>query len=101
MNKLEFNDLMAKTIVYMITNNYCEGKDNILNVIEKFREYTTEFEISKSYEECIAVACTRIEILSDLLLMKKLKNNREDLNSLIEVLEEETKNLKHIAKEVK
>lgn len=94
------DDLLSKMLVMEISKNYCEDKETIQDLINNFKKYTNEIDKSEDYETCIGKVAGRIDVLSSLLAMKKLKNNREDMFTLIEVLEKEIENLKIIAKEV-
>lgn len=94
------DSLLEKMLVISITKNYHEDKETIQDVINNFKRYTDEMDKSEDYETCIGKVTGRIETLSNLLSMKKLKDNREDIFTLITVLENEIENLKVIAKEV-
>lgn len=94
------DDLLSKMLVMEISKNYCEDKETIQDLINNFKKYTNEMDKSEDYETCIGNVAGKIYVLSTLLAMKKLKNNREDIFTLIEVLEKEIENLKIIAKEV-
>lgn len=93
-------DLLLEIALGETIEHYCEDKETIEDLINIFKKCTNEMDKSEDYENCIAKVVTRISLLSDLLLMKKLKNNRDDMFPLIEVLEKEVENLKIIAKEV-
>lgn len=92
------DSLLEKMLVMEITKNYCEDKETIQDVIKNLKKYTNGMDKSEDYETCIGKVIGRISTLSNLLAMKKLKDNREDMLTLITVLEIE--NLKVIAKEV-
>ena len=94
------DSLLKKMLVMEISENYCEDKETIQDLINNFKKYTNEMDKSEDYESCIGKVTGRIETLSNLLAMKKLKDNREDIFTLITVLENEIENLKIIAKEV-
>lgn len=94
------DSLLEKMLVMEITKNYCEDKETIQDVIKNLKKYTNETDKSEDYNTCICKVTGRISILSNLLAMKKLKDNREDIFTLITVLENEIENLKVIAKEV-
>lgn len=94
------NSLLEKMLVMEISKNYCEDKETIQDLINNFKKYTNEMDKSEDYESCISKVTGRIKTLSNLLAMKKLKDNREDIFTLITVLENEIENLKIIAKEV-
>lgn len=94
------NSLLEKMLVMEISKNYCEDKETIQDVVNNLKKYTNEMDKSEDYATCIAKVAGRIETLSNLLAMKKLKDNREDIFTLITVLENEIENLKIIAKEV-
>lgn len=94
------DSLLNKMIIMEISKNYCEDKETIQDVINKFKKYTNEMNKTEDYETCIGKVTGRIDVLSTLLGMKKLKENREDIYALITVLENEIENLKFIAKEV-
>lgn len=94
------DSLLEKMLVMEITKNYCEDKETIQDVIKNLKKYTNEMDKSEDYETCIGKVIDRISTLSNLLAMKKLKDNREDMLTLISLLESEIENLKYIAKEV-
>nr|DAS26848.1 MAG TPA: hypothetical protein [Caudoviricetes sp.] len=94
------DSLLEKMLVMEITKNYCEDKETIQDVIKNLKKYTNGMDKSEDYETCIGKVIGRISTLSNLLVMKKLKDNREDMLTLITVLENEIENLKVIAKEV-
>lgn len=94
------DSLLEKMLVIEITKNYCEDKETMQDVIKNLKKYTNEMDKSEDYNTCICKVTGRISILSNLLAMKKLKDNREDIFTLITVLENEIENLKVIAKEV-
>lgn len=94
------DSLLEKMLIMEITENYCKDKETIQDVVNNFKKYTNEMDKSEDYETCIGNVAGQIEILSNLLVMKKLKDNREDIFTLITVLENEIENLKVIAKEV-
>lgn len=94
------DSLLEKMLVMEITKNYCEDKETMQDVIKNLKKYTNEMDKSEDYNTCICKVTGRISILSNLLAMKKLKDNREDIFTLITVLENEIENLKVIAKEV-
>ena len=94
------DSLLEKMLVMEIIKNYSEDKETMQDVIKNLKKYTNEMDKSEDYNTCICKVTGRISILSNLLAMKKLKDNREDIFTLITVLENEIENLKVIAKEV-
>ncbi len=87
-------------IADIIVNKYLEN-NNIDEMIEKFNEITCHLDKIQDYEENIGNVGGRIAVLSILMCFKPLKDNREHLNKLIDILEEEVANLRYISKEVK
>lgn len=94
------NELAHKFIVMDITKDYCTGNATIEDVKNKFDEFTEQMNKEESYTECIGKVSANIELLSSIICMKKLKENRNDLYTIILLLERELENLKVICTEV-
>ena len=96
------DDLMEQRFAIMnITEDYLENDGSFDEMIEKYNDITYKADLNEDYQECIAKSTGRVAVLSDMLAMKKLENNREDLYKIIKLLEDEVFTLYKICEEVK
>jgi hypothetical protein len=95
------DNLLQKMLLLEISKEYCEDNETIQDVVTKFKKYTNEMDKSEDYTTCMSKVSANIETLSNLLCMKKLEHNKNDIYELITLLEKEIENLKIIAKEDK
>ena len=94
-------NMLKKMTVIAISKDYISGKDTINDLIKKFNNYVKPInQVPNNYDSKMSNYGTKIEILSDILCMKKLKDNRADALVLVNLLREITDELEHVIKEV-
>ena len=93
--------IMNNTTRDLITDKYINGDETIEQLKTNFKKtFKNIDEIEDNFAEQIGFITNKIEIFSDIMCMKKLKDNREDALKLVGLLEELTEELKRVIKEV-
>lgn len=94
-------DMLQHFILATISNKYCENKETIEDVIKNYNEAIKDVNKGVGYVDKLGHVLTRIDMLSELFSMKKLKDHRDDALKLLDVLKQETDKLEKIIKEEK
>lgn len=95
-------EMFKKVLIYEISHDYCENEDTIDDLINKFNKHTKPSDTrTDSHEDKLNIISHKIDILNDLLFMKKLHSNKADAQKLLVVLESLVNDLKELFKEAK
>lgn len=94
-------DEIRKLIAMDVSMDYVTGKDTINDVINNINEAVISIDKKdNTYYDLSCNYLARIDLISDVLSMKKLKDNREDALVLINLLKENVNGLEKVIKEV-
>lgn len=98
---MDDREMIRYLSVISITTDYIDGKDTIYDLIDKFNNTIKSIDkVDNNYYGLASNYLCKMTILTDILSMKKFKDNREDALVLIELLRELTDGLEKVIKEV-
>lgn len=92
-------NMMKALSLYIISNDYCDGKESINEVIKKVDDVIKEYDEEKDYKNKISNIVTRLSLISELLLIKRLENNRKDLLVITQAIMKEIEKITQIVEE--
>jgi len=92
-------DLMLKDARDTVVEGYTDEGRGVEDIEKRYKKMT-KYKKTNDFSEEIGRTCANIELLINVLALKKFQDNREDMLYMINVLEQEVDYLRVIAKEV-
>lgn len=100
-DKLELLKAMNGIVSGLMAHMYNNGMESMDEIIKDINDMTPDLEKGNSHEINISMFTVRANIIMQLMLMKELNDNREDLIKLINSMRENLDSLEAVSMEEK